>query len=469
LAQQTSRVVNGLYRLGPALISGTVASIFSALDVTTGDPVAILLARPPATHDSIQLRRLLQPMQALTSLLHPYLYHIREVGLDQNECFIVTDLRGRLLRELLNHEALPLERSLEITRQLAHGLSALHARGIYGIDLRPERISIETAGRYDTALIADVGIRHFLLTLGYGAQESLRNPLLEMDPRYTSPEQLQRSETSRAADVYTLGLLLFEMTAGRVPFVGASPTETRNLQLSAPVPSLRPLRGETFPELQSLIEQALTKHPSLRFPTIEAFSKAIEAVQAGLPKRMPSSGALITSPRSFKTAPVEAIKGRLPKPRPTPVPPPASSLEETPPGAVVEADIDPDDRSTQVRITTEEGEEETIHIPGRARLLLGQSERKKVILIKRLPAILGRADPHQHLQPDINLAPYDPKRSITRHHARIIFDGGLFYIEDLKSRNKTWLGELELVPYERQLLRRHDSIQLGLLQLTFEY
>ncbi len=111
----------------------------------------------------------------------------------------------------------------------------------------------------------------------------------------------------------------------------------------------------------------------------------------------------------------------------------------------------------------------TLRIPGRARLLIGQSERKKVIPIKRLPAILGRADPRQKINPDIDLSPYDAKRSISRQHARILREGELFYIEDLKSVNKTWLGELELVPYERQLLRRHDKIQLGLLELIFEY
>jgi pSer/pThr/pTyr-binding forkhead associated (FHA) protein len=117
----------------------------------------------------------------------------------------------------------------------------------------------------------------------------------------------------------------------------------------------------------------------------------------------------------------------------------------------------------------DELDERTVQVPGRARLLVGQSERKKVILLNHLPATLGRADPNRKLSPDIDLSPYDPKRSISRKHARIIREGDLFYIEDLKSRNKTWLGELELTPYERQLLRRHDTIQIGLLELIFEY
>ena len=114
-------------------------------------------------------------------------------------------------------------------------------------------------------------------------------------------------------------------------------------------------------------------------------------------------------------------------------------------------------------------DEATLRTPGRARLLIGQSQRKKIIPMKRMPVILGRADPRQQIKPDIDLSPYDTKRSISRQHARIIHEGELFYIEDLQSVNKTWLGELELRPYERQLLRRHDRIQLGLLELIFEY
>ena len=116
-----------------------------------------------------------------------------------------------------------------------------------------------------------------------------------------------------------------------------------------------------------------------------------------------------------------------------------------------------------------EDDQATFQTPGRARLLVGLSQRKKVILLRRMPAILGRADPRQRLKPDIDLSAYDTKRSISRQHARIIHEGELFYIEDMQSVNKTWLGELELRPYERQLLRRHDRIQLGLLEIIFEY
>jgi len=460
LAQQPPRIVNRLYSLGPVLISGTVATLFSATYLATGDTVAILLVRPPSSRDTAQLQRLLQSARALTTLLHPHLYHLHDVGIDQRDCFLITDLRGQTLRDLLNSEALLLERALEITRQLAQGISALHASRIVGLDLRPERIYLETAGRYDTALVADIGLRRFLQTLGYTEQETAATPLLHIDPRYAAPEQLQNGSIGPATDVYTLGLILFEMIAGRAPFVGKSATETRTLQLSQPVPSLRPLRGEALPELQTLIGQALTKHPSLRFPHMEAFSAAIEAVQAHLPpKHAPAAGMLMTQPRSARTAPLEAIKSGALSARPAAAPPPAAALNQS--------TGDPDNDITLAQ--ADEEEEETLRIPGRARLLLGQSERKKVIPMKQFPAILGRADPRRKQKPDIDLAPYDSKRSISRLHARIWYEDGLFYIEDLGSVNKTWLGELELTPYERQLLRRHDSIQLGLLQMIFEY
>jgi serine/threonine protein kinase len=455
LAQQPPRVVNSLYRLGPALIPGTVAALFSATYLATNESVALLLAHSPAQHNPEQAQRALQSARALTTLLHPYLFQLHEVGIEQDDYFFVTDLRGRLLRELLNQEALALERALEITRQLTQGIKALHSRKVFGLDLRPERLYVETAGRSDTALVADVGLRAFLQALSYTEQERVGTSLLQLDPRYAAPEQLQRGDCGPATDVYTLGLVLFEMIAGRAPFVGRTAADTRQLQLSQPTPNLQPLRGEALPELQTLIERALSKHQSLRFPDMAAFGAAIESLQEQLPKRSSAAGKPLSHASTFRTAPIEIIKRG-----PASAPLPAQTIGSAQPLSASDSAVD---------TPTEELELQTLRIPGRARLLLGESERKKVIPIAHFPATLGRADPHRQQKPDINLAPYDTKRSISRLHARIWYEGGLFYIEDLGSVNKTVLGELELTPYERQLLRRHDSIKLGLLQIIFEY
>src|ERR1051326_4698649 len=308
VAQQPPRTINNLYRLGPALISGTVATLFSGIYLATNEPVAVVLARPPARSDQAHARQVIQGARMLTMLLHPHLLHMHEAGVDQGDYFFITDLRGRPLRERLNQEALPLERALEITRQLAQGINALHSRKIVGLDLRPERIFIETAGRYDTALVADLGLRQFLQALGYEAQEAAGTPLLHIDPRYAAPEQLQGGSVDQTTDVYTLGLVLFEMIAGRVPFMGRSAPETRTLQLSKPVPNLRPLRGEVLPELQTIIEQALGKHPSLRFPDMATFGTMLEALQERLPKRPSTPGLPGSQLYSFRTAPIEALK-----------------------------------------------------------------------------------------------------------------------------------------------------------------
>jgi serine/threonine protein kinase len=455
VAQQPPQIINNRYRLGPELISGTVSILYSASLIETGESVALLLAQPPARLDSIQRRKLLQPVQALVSLLHPHLVHVREAGLDGSSCFIVTDLRGRPLRELMESGAPPIKRAIEIVWQLSQGLSALHAQGIYEIDARPERISIEGGEQNISARAADVGIRNFLWSLGF--QDASENPLFQLDPRYAAPEQLRQATAGPATDVYTLALLLFELIAGQPPFEGQTSAETRAMQLSAPVPALQPLRGVAWAELQNFIEQALAKSPALRFKDMNVFAQALVKLTASLPQQGSNPP---TQARTFHTTLLDQAVDDMQSTRPKPVPPPPSALES----------FDFLDRETNPMEGQENDEEEkTLHVPGRARLLVGQSERKKVIPIARLPVTLGRADPHRKISPDIDLSPYDPKRSISRKHARIMREGELFYIEDLKSRNKTWLGELELAPYERQLLRRHDTIQLGLLELTFEY
>lgn len=455
VAQQPPKIINNRYRLGPELISGSVALLYSATVLETGESVALLLAEPPSRLDSIQRRRLLQPIQGLISLLHPHLLHVRDVGLDGSYCFVVTDLRGRPLRELMESGATPIKRAVEVVWQLAQGISALHTQNMFESDLRPERVIIEGGEHNITARVGDVGIRNFLWSLGY--LDTSENPLLQLDPRYAAPEQLKQTSTGPATDVYTLGLLLFEMIAGHVPFEGRTPAETRAMQMSAPVPLLQPLRGQTSGELQFFIEQAMAKHPSLRFKDMNTFSQALVKLMAALPQQEsnpPLQG------HAFQTTLLDQAIDDIQSTRPKPVPPPPAALET----------LDFLDRETNpMEGQEDELDERTVQVPGRARLLVGQSERKKVILLNHLPATLGRADPNRKLSPDIDLSPYDPKRSISRKHARIIREGDLFYIEDLKSRNKTWLGELELTPYERQLLRRHDTIQIGLLELIFEY
>lgn len=435
---------------------GNVATLFSAKELSTGDSVAVLLARPPGKVELARAQKLLQPLKALQRVLHPHLLHLRDAGLEGEEFFVVTDLRGPSLRELLNTQALPVERALEIARQLAHGVSALHTKKVYGLDLRPERIRLETSGRYDTALLADIGLRRFLWSLGYEKRDIVKDPLIHLDPHYAAPEQLQRQPSNPTTDIYTLGLLLFEMISGRLPFVGDSSEETRSLHLGAPIPNLTPLRGTTQPALQSLIERMLGKHPSLRFADSETFCDALAQVQLSQPNNAPAPK---PSRPVFPTAPMEALPGRA-NMRPTPAPPASSAL----------AGLPSDPEELEITITNlEEGESATFAIPARARLLIGQSERKKMIPIKRLPAILGRAGADPQTNPDIDLTPYDSKHSVSHRHARLVREGDLFYIEDLKSLNKTWLGELQLKPYERQLLRRHDRIQLGLIELIFEY
>jgi serine/threonine protein kinase len=456
LSHQSPRVVQGLYRLGAALIEGNVATLFSAQDLSTGDSVAVLLARPPGRLDLARAQTLLQPLRALQTTLHPHLLHLRDTGLDGDEFFAVTDLRGRALRELLNTQALPLDRALEIARQLAHGVGALHAQQVYGIDLRPDLVRLETSGGYDTALLADIGLRRFLWSLGYEKKAISNDPLIRLDPQYAAPEQLQQRSSKPTTDIYSLGLLLFEMIAGRLPFTGNTSAETRSQQLAAPIPNLTPLRGTAQPELQTFIERALAKHPSLRFSEIEAFCDALARVQLIQQRGAPAAK---SSRPIFPTAPMEALQGQSSS-RPAPAPPPSSALASLP--------TDPEALEITLDRLDEE-EEATLSVPGRARLLIGQSERKKVIPIKRLPAILGRGGAGQEVEPDIDLAPYDSKHSVSRRHARIIREGDLFYIEDLKSVNKTWLGELLLKPYERQMLRRHDRIQVGLVELIFEY
>src|SRR5207249_2540796 len=109
-------------------------------------------------------------------------------------------------------------RALDISRQILQGLKALHEHKVIGVDLRPQLMTIESVDPTVHAQIDDIGLRSLLKELGYVA--SHREDIGYLDPRYAAPESLESGETNRWSDLYQVGLLLFELVTGRLPFVG---------------------------------------------------------------------------------------------------------------------------------------------------------------------------------------------------------------------------------------------------------
>ena len=318
------------------------------------------------------------------------------------------------------------------------GLKALHEHDIAGIDLRPHLITVETTGIEDHVQLDDIGLRIILSSFGY-TNNNQDDDYGSLDPRYAPPEYLMNGQVGVWSDMYQAGLLLFEMATGRLPFVGRNTAETGILQNTSPVPRMNSFKHDVPVALQAIVDAALAKNPAQRYPNADAFLQALKQVQ-------PST---ITSLSAQETQGKPVVLPGL--------------TTEMPPLA---------DEKT-VRASTHTQVDGPVYgIPSKDGIYAYLSYEKDGVEVTSIPikeksVVVGRLDPKRGVSPDIDLSEFDPRMTVSRQHARIYFEEHFFYIEDLKSRNKTRLGDATLTPLHVELLHHDDGVRFGSVAMVF--
>ncbi len=431
MAQKDPRLIGNIYRIGQIMSTSSILTTCTAYHRYNNDVVGLSIIELPAIVQIPFVQQLLQPLALRRSLHSPHILRVHDFGIDGTRAFIATDPpRGVTLRYVLDTDNIDFQRALDLTEQLAHGVQALHEQRLSGLDLRPHLLTIDTLGLIDRAQIDDIGLRTVLNRLGYThSQQS--NDLGYLDPRYVPPEYINHEEQGPWSDTYQLGLLFFEMVTGRPPFVGQSAAETGIMQSSEPVPRMGQYNHETPASFEEFVEHALQKDPQQRYRTAAELLAAISRLQSVSKnkkgeQRQPSAGLTVEIPGVS----ADSIEADVPI---------TARAETSPPDEVY------------------------------AYLCF----EKDTIVLQRFPltkavCIVGRLDPKRNLSPDIDLTELDPKMMISRQHARIRFEKTFFSIEDLRSQNKTRLGELTLQPFKPEILQHGDIIFIGGLRLLFE-
>lgn len=447
-ARKNPRLIGGAYQVGQVITNGPVLTVYTAYNRNTSDVVGLLVLELPPSFETETARRLLEPLERRRIVQSPHVIHVYDWGIDGSRAFIATDPpRGITLRHVLDNETVELRRAVEMAQQMARGLVALQVQGVEDTDIRPQLITVDEVGNTDRVQLDDVGLRLLLKRLGYvGNQQG--DDIGFFDPRYVAPEHIQGGQVGPWSDVYQVGLILFELITGRAPFVGRTSAETSALQQSSPVPRLVQFKQNIPQVLQDLVDRALAKDPAQRFLDAEALLKALEAISI---ESVPASEAMFTPPAGTLPAMKSGIRtGEMP-------------------AVPVEEDISAGDTlvegSLTVKRTSSAVEDEGVY----AYLCFekeGEEERRFAITDNYV--IVGRVDPKRGLKPEIDLTSVDPGMTVSRQHARIRFEKTFFYIEDLKSRNKTRLGELTLTPLKAELLRDGDVLQFGSVRLVFK-
>jgi serine/threonine-protein kinase len=248
------------YELEGIVATSGMATVFRARDLRDGRQVAIKVPHPEMESDPVMYERFAREEEIGTRIDHPGVMKVI-ASPERSQVYMVMEwLDGRLLRQILNEEKkLPVARAVRITQGIAEALEHVHANGVVHRDLKPENIMV---GEDDAVHLIDFGIAGSAgarrLTFA-GFSQSMGTP------DYISPEQVRGKRGDARSDVYALGVMLYEMLTGAVPFSGPNPFAVMNDRLlNQPVPP-RQLDASITPQMQEILYRALEREPKNRY------------------------------------------------------------------------------------------------------------------------------------------------------------------------------------------------------------
>lgn len=303
------------------LATGGHGQIFTGHDRLTGDPVVIKrLKKDIVAQDPVFINRFTQESKLLRQLNHPNIVRMLTTYEQDGERSIVMEyIPGGSLRQLLEQKGrLPLEQVLTIGLELADALSRAHYLGIIHRDIKPDNVLLASDG---APRLTDFGTARLL-------REDVRltqGGVFLGSPAYMSPEALQGNEPDARSDIWSLGVMLFEMIAGERPFAGSQITTILISILNDPLPDMQQLRTDVPPALVNLLQRMMTKDPARRIPSMRQVAAELEAIRNGKEIASPISAASPAAP-SPTTPPDLVAPSPTGATHTTPVPP-----EYTPP------------------------------------------------------------------------------------------------------------------------------------------
>lgn len=259
------------YKIETLAARSGMASIFRGTDLITGRAVAIKIPHPEVESDPALFDRFRREEEIGQNMDHPGVMKVF-ADQDRSQVYMVMEwVDGRLLRKILDQEKkLPQDRALRVTLRILDALDYIHAHGVVHRDLKPENIMVDAN---DNIKLIDFGIA------SNAASRRITFAKLSQTmgtPDYISPEQVKGKRGDARSDLYAMGIMLYEMLTGKVPFYGANPFVIMNDRLlNNPVPP-REVDPQISPQLQEIIYRALERDPKNRYASAKEFAWDLE-------------------------------------------------------------------------------------------------------------------------------------------------------------------------------------------------
>ncbi|MGH8985389.1 MAG: protein kinase domain-containing protein [Acidimicrobiia bacterium] len=314
------RVLGGRYRLTRELARGGMATVWDAQDPLLSRRVAVKILHPELAIDDAVRARFRHEAVAAAKLSHPAIVATYDTG-DDGVAYIVMQLvEGPTLRRMLDRRGpLPPGEAADVAAQVAEALDHAHRHSLVHRDIKPANVLVPPDGQ--------IKVTDFGIAKATGDEDLTRTGTVVGTARYLAPEQVSGDAVDGRADVYALGLVLYEMLAGVLPFTGESEITTAMARLTRAPDPVRTHRPDVPPMLDAIVSRCLERDPDDRFPSAGALLDALE------PAREPPSGSLPAVARTREPATTAADRTvgvdrtatatATPPPSPPPSPPPA--------------------------------------------------------------------------------------------------------------------------------------------------